>query len=72
MITQPPPDAVVTVFYDPDYNQYSTYYGGEIETVYEIIVYTTTVQVDVISEYPYCGGRKHRRTAAPGVYDDKC
>jgi len=70
-ITQPPPDAVVTVFYDPDQDQYSTYWGDEIETVYEVIVFTTTTEVEVVSSAYSCGWNmggdwKHKRTALPG------
>src|ERR1700760_3549442 len=47
-ITQPPPDAVVTVYVDPGSGGTSTDWGP-VETVYEVIVYTTTATVPYVS-----------------------
>jgi hypothetical protein len=53
-ITQPPYDALITVYVDPDTQQSSTDWGPELETVYEVYIYTTTAPVEVISSVTDC------------------
>jgi len=53
-ITQPPLDALITVYVDPDTQQSSTDWGSDFETVYEVYIYTTTAGVDVISSVTSC------------------
>jgi hypothetical protein len=52
-VTQPPPDAVVTVFVDPGTGKTSTDWGP-VETVFEVIVYTTTATVPYVSTTAAC------------------
>jgi hypothetical protein len=53
-ITQPPQDAIITVFVDEETQETSTDWGP-VETVYEVFVYTTTATVDVVSATTACG-----------------
>jgi hypothetical protein len=53
-ITQPPQDAVITVYVDEENGETSTDWGP-VETVYEVFVYTTTATVDVVSATTACG-----------------
>jgi len=53
-ITQPPAGAMVTVYVDPERGDTSTDWGP-VETVYEVIVYTTTATVDVVQTTTRCG-----------------
>jgi len=54
IITQPPADNLITVYVDQDSGDTSTDWGP-VETVYEVIVYTTTATVDVIQTTSRCG-----------------
>jgi hypothetical protein len=62
-ITQPPIDALITVYVDPYNGQTSTDWGP-METVYEVYVYTTTALVDVVATTTSCGLSWFQRTAA--------
>jgi len=53
-ITQPPLDSQITVYVDQANGQTSTDWGP-LQTVYEVIVYTTTALVDVVSATQQCG-----------------
>jgi hypothetical protein len=53
-ITQPPPDAMITIYVDPNNGQTSTDWGP-VETVYEVYVYETTATVDMVSTTTQCG-----------------
>jgi hypothetical protein len=53
-ITQPPLDAKVTIYVDQKDGKTSTDWGP-LQTVYEVIVYTTTALVDVVSVTQQCG-----------------
>jgi hypothetical protein len=53
-VTQPPQDATVTVYMDEESGETSTDWGP-VETVYEVLVYTTVATVDVVSATTACG-----------------
>jgi hypothetical protein len=62
-ITEAPPDGVVTVYYGED-GQLSTYGAS---TVYEVYIYTTTQEVDIIGSGVACGISWGKRTAVPAA-----
>jgi hypothetical protein len=62
-ITQPPIDAMITVYVD-GYNGETSTDWGPLETVYEVYVYETTAQVDVVSTTTSCGLSWFKRSAA--------
>jgi hypothetical protein len=53
-VTQPPQDATVTVYLDELSGDVSTDWGP-VETVFEVLVYTTIATVDVVSATTVCG-----------------